>query len=93
MTASPLRTLCKDFQFVIAAYLRHEGDLLAIDGGGAATSFRIGSAARFVVLDLGAGHAPNSGKFWVHYAIPTPSKNNGVNTRGRRVLVRIDELC
>lgn len=65
----------------------HSGDLLSLGSGGAAACFRIGWAARFVVIDVGGGDAPRSGFFWVHYAIPVPIHAGSFRTRAMRVLV------
>jgi hypothetical protein len=72
------------------AYGRHAGDAVNIGDNGAAACFRIGWAARFVVVDLGEGDAPKSGNFWVHYAVPTFARHSGVRTRANRVFVNYE---
>lgn len=82
----------------LGAYGNHFGDVVGTGDMGGAACFRMGWAARFVMIDLGHGNAPKGGNFWVHYALPTPTIQSGVQTLARKVMVNfesssISEIC
>lgn len=74
----------------LGTYGGHVGDLLGTGDMGGAACFRIGWAARFVMVDLGNGNANKSANFWVHYAVPTPAVQSDVQTLARNVMVNYE---
>lgn len=74
----------------LGAYGGHMGDLLGTGDMGGAACFRLGWAARFVMVDLGNGNANKSANFWVHYAIPTPAVQSAERSLARKVMVNYE---
>lgn len=74
----------------LSCYGGHYGDLLGTGDMGGAACFRIGWAARFVMLDLGNGNAPKSGSFWVHYAVPTFPIHSDTRSKAKRVFINYE---
>lgn len=74
----------------LRVYGGHVGDLIGTGDMGGAACYRIGWAARFVMVDLGSGNAPKSGNFWVHYAIPTPAVHSGMRALANKIMVNYE---
>lgn len=69
------------------AFSGHSGDTVGLGDFGVAACVRIGWAARFVVFDDGSGNVAKSGRFWCHYAVPTPVVVAGRRAQADTVLV------
>jgi hypothetical protein len=72
---------------VKSAFGEYDGDIIDLGGYGAAACLRLGWAARIVVFDRGTENYDKSGKFWCHYAIPTPVIEADHRAEADKVLV------
>jgi len=72
------------------AFSKSNGDLVYLGGWGRAACLRLGWAARFVVYDCGRKNYQKSGRFWCHFAIPTPVIEAGKRAEADTVLVNYE---
>lgn len=66
------------------------GDIIDLGNYAGVACLRMGWGARFVVYDTGSGDNPQSGRFWCHYAIPTPVIEAGSRAKANTVLINYE---